>query len=136
MFLSSILARSLTIFFEHCAHVTEKWSITKGLKSKRINSHYSRPDSRNPCATLDSLDWKATWIREEDELLSKKIRRKDDLSKDRIIPEGTCCPFYKTFESYPERLCMVINDGIYTVVKKMGKKGMSYVGLSRPFSKS
>ena len=62
----------------------------------------------------------------------------DDLSKDRIIPEGTCYPFYKTFEFHPEWFCMVTNDGIYGRGKDWGeeKKGMSYVGLSRPLSKS
>lgn len=62
----------------------------------------------------------------------------DDLSKDRIIPEGTCYPFYKTFEFHPEWFCMVTNDGIYDRGKDWGeeKKGMSYVGLSRPLSKS
>lgn len=62
----------------------------------------------------------------------------DDLSKDRITPEGTCYPFYKTFEFHPEWFCMVTNDGIYGREKDGGggKKGMSYVGLSRPLSKS
>lgn len=100
-----------------------------------INSHYP-----TRFAKYLRLSW-ILWMEGNTEKRGRASFEKDsketvdDLSKDRITPEGTCYPFYKTFEFHPEWFCTVINDGIYGREKDgRGKKGMSYVGLSRPLS--